>query len=80
MNTLEQMVLFVPVLWIFAMLVSDLFSGIAAVVWLVGRVMYSQAYMTDPSKRTAGFMLGILALLITFVWSIVMVVMGMMAG
>ncbi|MDG1417521.1 MAG: MAPEG family protein [Maricaulis sp.] len=80
MNTLEQMVLFVPVLWIFAMLVSDLFAGIAAVVWLVGRVMYSQAYMTDPSKRTAGFMLGILALLITFVWSIVMVVMGMMAG
>lgn len=80
MNTLEQMVLFVPVLWIFATLVSDLFAGVAAVVWIVGRVMYSQAYMADPSKRTAGFMLGILVLLITFVWSIVMVVMGMMAG
>lgn len=79
-NTLEQMVLFLPVLWIFSTLVSDLYAGIAAVLWIIARVLYSQAYMGDPSKRGQGFMLGILVLLITFVWSLVMVVLGMMAG
>jgi glutathione S-transferase len=80
LNTVEQMVLFVPVLWIFATQTSDLFAGIGALVWMAGRVLYSQGYMADPSKRELGFMVGALALLLMFLASIGLIVWGLFTG
>lgn len=80
LNTLEQLVLFLPVLWIFANQVSDLAAGIAAAVWLVGRVIYSAAYMGDPAKRSFGFMIGLLAFVIPFFWSVGVVVWGLVSA
>ena len=80
LNTVEQMVLFLPVLWIFATQAGDLFAGIGALIWLAGRVLYSQGYMADPSKRELGFMVGALAVLLMFLASTGLVVWHMIAG
>jgi uncharacterized MAPEG superfamily protein len=60
MNTLEQLVCFLP-----ALLLADVYwSGItiAAIgsVYIVGRFLYARSYTQDPAKRGPGFGLSIL--------------------
>jgi glutathione S-transferase len=56
MNTLEQLVYFLPSLWLFTIyLNAPMAAAGLGVVWLVGRVIFARAYITDPSKRSAGF-------------------------
>jgi len=73
MNTLEQFVLFLPVLWLAT--VYPVASGYLApglgFVWLVGRVMYSLGYMADAAKRSSGFLIAGVALLGLLILSIV---------
>ena len=80
LNTVEQLVMFLPVMWIFASQMGDLAAGIAALVWVIGRFLYSQAYMADPAKRTVGFLIGALALVIPFLASTGLIIWGLFAG
>jgi glutathione S-transferase len=63
MNTLEQLVVFVPAEFAYAYLADGLGwygSEIAAflgVIYLIGRHLYARAYVRDPSSRSIGFML-----------------------
>ena len=75
LNTIEQAVVFLPVMWIFAATVSDLYAGAAGALWIIGRIFYSRGYMQEPSKRHNGFMVTFFALLIPFLWSLYAVVM-----
>jgi glutathione S-transferase len=60
MNTLEQLVAFLPALLIAGMYwPNPIIAGIGA-VYLVGRFIYRQHYVADPSKRAAGFLLTVL--------------------
>lgn len=59
MNTLEQLVAFLPALLIAGVYASGvLVAGIGA-VYLVGRFVYWRAYTADPATRSAGFALTI---------------------
>jgi uncharacterized MAPEG superfamily protein len=70
MNTLEQLVVFLPSLLIAAQFWSGpLVSGLGA-VYLVGRAIYRQAYVADPRRRSLGFILTVLP-------SIVLMLMGL---
>ena len=60
-NTVEQMVLFLPALWLCAIFYSDRFAAACAVVWLAGRVLYALGYYRDPAKRGPGFGIAMLA-------------------
>ena len=76
MNTLEQSVLFLPLLWlatVYPVLSGYLAPGLGF-VWLVGRVLYSSGYMADPAKRSAGFLIAGVALLGLLLLSIVGIV------
>ena len=60
MNTLEQLVFFLPSLWLFAVyLDSSKVAGALGAVWLIGRIWYARAYVSNPSKRTAGFVIAL---------------------
>lgn len=59
MNTLEQLVCFLPALFLAATYWSPVFATLAGVVYLIGRLIYRQSYITDPSKRALGFILTI---------------------
>ena len=56
-NTLEQLVVFLPALWLFGSYVSGGIGALIGVVFLVGRASYAFAYVEDPAKRSTGFML-----------------------
>jgi len=55
MNTLEQLVLFLPSLWIFASYVSPLWAAGFGVVFIVGRAIYAITYVREPRSRSIGF-------------------------
>src|SRR5580693_9322793 len=54
MNTVEQMALFLPALWLYAAYVSDRGAAVGGLVWVVGRVIYAHAYTRDPASRGPG--------------------------
>ncbi|MGH6888650.1 MAG: MAPEG family protein [Rhizomicrobium sp.] len=57
MNTLESLPVFFPVLWLAAIYFRMIGYLVPAIglVWIVGRIVYMQAYMTDPASRSLGF-------------------------
>jgi uncharacterized MAPEG superfamily protein len=57
-NTLEQLVWFIPALWLFALYVSPLWGGIIGLVWIAGRAHYAVSYYRDPETRGPGFLVG----------------------
>jgi glutathione S-transferase len=73
MNTLEQSVLFLPVLWLATVypVVSGYLAPGLGLVWIVGRVLYSTGYMADAAKRSSGFLIAGVAVLGLLVLSII---------
>ena len=74
LNTLEQMVIFLPLLWLGLGVLGDLYTALAGLVWSVGRVVYARAYYADPTKRSLGFgltQLPVIVLLVATVWGAV---------
>ncbi len=59
MNTLELLMLFLPALYIAARYWHPGYVAACGLVYVVGRVVYQQAYMADPGKRGLGFLLSI---------------------
>ena len=57
MNTLEQLVVFLPALWLFAQFVSPHWAAGLGAVYLVGRTLYLLSYVKDPKSRGLGFAL-----------------------
>lgn len=55
MNTLEQLVVFLPSLWMFASFVSPIWAAALGAVFIVGRALYALTYMRNPRSRAAGF-------------------------
>jgi hypothetical protein len=58
-NTMEQLVLFLPSLWLFAVYVSADGAGALGAVWLVGRALYMRGYYQTTQKRIPGFIIGL---------------------
>jgi glutathione S-transferase len=61
MNTLEQLVFFLPALWLYAMLVSDAGAAVGGLIWVIGRIIYALAYTRDPATRGRGVTITMLA-------------------
>lgn len=57
-NTLEQMIWFLPALWLFAAYVSALWASIIGLVWVAARSYYAVSYYRDPETRGPGFIIG----------------------
>ena len=56
-NTIEQLVLFLPSLFIAAAYWPAQWVAALGAVYLVGRLIYFRAYVTDPRSRSLGFLL-----------------------
>ena len=70
-NTLEQLIIFFPALWIFGYYVSATIGAALGVLFLIGRIMYARGYVQDPAKRAPGFILASLATLALIVGGLV---------
>lgn len=66
-NTLEQLALFLPAIFLAAPVLGDLWTGLLGLVWSVGRIIYARGYYADPAKRGPGFGLTFLPTLIMMI-------------
>ena len=61
MNTVENAVAFLPVLWVFALALSATWATVLGGAWLAGRLWYAVGYASDPKTRGGGFTLSMVA-------------------
>ena len=60
MNTLEQLVVFVPAILLFGAYVHPLIAAALGLVFVIGRWLYFRAYVRDPKRRGTGFLIAVI--------------------
>ncbi len=79
-NTMEQLIIFVPALWIFGYFVHELGGAIVGLVFIISRFIYRGAYLKDPASRGIGFGLGAMSLGVLLLGGLIGAVMSYLAG
>jgi len=76
-NTLEQLIFFLPGLWLFAFYRDPAIAAIFGAVWLLGRILYAWGYYQAAEKRMIGFALSslssislVLGALLSILWQL----------
>lgn len=59
MNTLENLVIFLPIMFLTPLFFNPLYVAILGAIFIIGRAVYYIQYLKEPSKRTLGFALTI---------------------
>lgn len=63
-NTLEQLIVFLPALYLFSRYFDPAWAACLGVPYLVGRELYAASYLKNPAKRGLGFGLTFLSTVI----------------
>ncbi len=71
MNTLEQLIIFVPSIVLFARYVNAYVAAALGVVFLIGRALYFRGYVKAAQSRHLGFMLSSIPNMILLIGAIV---------
>jgi glutathione S-transferase len=72
-NTLEQLIVFLPGLYLFSHYFSPLAAAALGAVYLIGREVYAATYVKDPAKREVGYGL-------TFLPTVILVLGGLIGA
>jgi glutathione S-transferase len=80
MNTLEQLVIFIPSIWIFAHYVNASVAAALGALFIVGRIVYFRSYVKNPKSRALGFGLSALPTLILVAGGIIGAVRALLPG
>ncbi len=75
-NTMEQIVIFVPALWLFGYYVHSLIAAGIGLVFIIARFIYRGSYLNDPATRSTGFGIGALAMMVLLVGGLIGAVMS----
>jgi uncharacterized MAPEG superfamily protein len=59
-NTLENLVVFIPALWMFSILVNPLLGAALGALWIAARIWYAISYARAPESRGPGFIVAML--------------------
>jgi uncharacterized membrane protein YecN with MAPEG domain len=57
MNTLEQLVVFVPSIWLFAHYINAWIAVALGTLFIIGRALYFRGYVQSAQTRHAGFVI-----------------------
>jgi glutathione S-transferase len=69
-NTLEQLVVFVPGLWLFSIFVSPAWGPAIGFLWLLARIFSAWSYSRDPASRGPGFVVSAICNVVLIIGSI----------
>ncbi len=79
-NTLEQLVLFVPALWLFAMFVQPTAAAAIGGIWLIGRSLYAWGYYQAAEKRALGFAIGVFSVMVLLLGALIGIILQLLKG
>jgi hypothetical protein len=77
LNTAEQLIMFLPALWMHAYFVNPKYGAIIGLVYIAGRFIYRSEYLKDPVSRSPGFTLSFLPTAVLLIWTLVVVIKNM---
>jgi glutathione S-transferase len=80
MNTIEQLIVWMPSLFIAAQYTNPARIAAIGAVFLVGRVLYYTGYVKDPKQRSLGFGLSFLSTASLLIYSLVDVIRALLHG
>ena len=69
-NTLEQTVMFLPLLWLATIYCNEQYAAYLGYAWLVGRAWYLYGYIAEAGNRGPGFMISSIAMIVLLVMSL----------
>ena len=69
-NTMEQLILFIPALWICGHVGDPRWAAGIGLIFIIGRFIYKRTYVADPSTRSLGFTISIVATTILIGWGL----------
>lgn len=70
-NTLEQLIFFLPLLWLFSIYVNPLWGSGIGTIWIIGRILYAWGYYQAAEKRAIGFAMSSLSSMVLLLGSLV---------
>lgn len=70
-NTLEQLILFLPSLWLFSLFVSPTWGAGIGGIWIIGRILYAWGYYQAAEKRTLGFGINSLSIIVLLLGALI---------
>jgi glutathione S-transferase len=79
-NTIEQIVIFLPSLWLAALYFPGWWAPVLGLVWCLGRVIYSFVYGRESRQRFPGFALTIFPTIALWILAVTGVVQAWMAS
>ena len=71
MNTLELLVIFVPSILLFGQYFGAYVAAALGVVYLIGRFIYFSSYVKEPKKRSLGYGVSVLPIMVLLVGAII---------
>ena len=77
-NTLEQLIIFIPAIFIFAHYLHAVSAAVIGVFFIVGRAIYARAYVAEPAKRGTGMLISFFANAVLLLGGIVGIVRALM--
>ena len=69
-NTMEQLVMFIPALWICAQYGDPRWAAGIGLFFIVGRFIYKRSYVADPATRSLGFTISIVSTTVLIGWGL----------
>lgn len=80
MNTAEQLLLFVPSMWIYAHYWNPVWAAGIGALFIIGRAVYAITYVRDPKSRSLGFLLTFIPIFVFLVGTLVGAIRSVAAG
>ena len=80
LNSIEQIVLFLPAIFLFAGFFDPRIAAALGALYVVGRTVYFVSYVRSPGSRSLGFGIGMLAVVLLLGGSVVGIVMRLVHG
>jgi uncharacterized membrane protein YecN with MAPEG domain len=80
MNTLEQLVIFLPAIVLFAHYLNAYIAASFGVLFIIGRALYFQGYVKAAERRHPGFLVGGIASLVLLIGGIFGALRALVAG
>ncbi len=77
-NTMEQLVVFIPALWIFVQYWEPKWGAAIGLIYIASRFVYYLGYLKDPKDRGRGFGIGFVTIAVLMVGGLAGAVMKML--
>jgi glutathione S-transferase len=77
-NTIEQLIVFIPAVYLAGYYLNAIAAAAIGCFFIIGRILYYRAYVTDPARRGPGMVIGYFATVLLVLLALIGVVLDLL--